>query len=174
MSRFDPSRIAQAIRPNVHKTLGRQIVGSIAKKQNLLREFKQNPDVCTVEDWQDVTSTEFPWEVKVSGVPFKGLHEDPTCTLPALLKDFTKSTIANIYVDKTLEASQPSKPLALILPRRGLARGIVVHNDPSPFFLEEGMSMCFYGKTRGGEVKRMLIQTWDRALDMLKKQKGNL
>lgn len=84
------------------------------------------------------------------------LHKDPKAVLPLWMKTFLELPFIQAYRKfyENLGQEADSQPVGLVFPRRGFARGLIVHNAGQHFV--QPHSGCFY--YYGGDSTSLVVQ----------------
>lgn len=92
------------------------------------------------------------------------LHTDPRCFLPALFKRFDETPFWSAYEDHYEQyadrAKETGRAVGLVFPRKGIIRGLVIHNyegDQTQRF--QGTSLIYQAVT-GKRTTRIYVQAF--------------
>jgi hypothetical protein len=82
-----------------------------------------------------------PIRKNVATPPSYQLHTDVASTVPAMMKTFTRSPLYIAYrrfYDSVSTFDREQRPIGLVVPRRGLRHGLVIHNGSFERFVVNG------------------------------------
>ena len=97
------------------------------------------------------------------------VHRDPYSTEPSRFKKFewVPHVIAFREFQASREGSQDARPIGLIFPRKGFSQGMVIHNDATEQFWDEGLCWVYKDPTSMTGDK-LYVQPFDSLLKTIR------
>lgn len=89
----------------------------------------------------NLKSLALPYGKKTTGFDYT-VHADPDSFEPARFRKFSRVPFVIAY-KHLFESLDSSRRIAMIFPRRGLQRGMVIHNDESEKYWQHGLSWVY-------------------------------
>lgn len=97
-----------------------------------------------------------------------GIHTDARCFLPALFKNFDQTPFVSAYEQlyERLEPVAEGRAIGLIFNRKGISRGLVIHDGVDlPQRVFAGLSFVYQGGRKN--IRRLFVQPYQTLVDQL-------
>lgn len=108
----------------------------------------------------------FPFLLGAANLGGKKLHTDASCLLPALFKDFEKVPFVVAYEAffAKMQKRAHGRTIGLVFPRKGIPKGLVIHNKSAERLGYEGLQAIYLGRERSLYVRtfRGVLEALDR------------
>lgn len=110
---------------------------------------------------------EVPWSPKITAANY-AVHTDPYSTVPSCFKQFNwvPFVVAYVALYDQMAAKSNNRGICLVFPRKGLPRGMCIHNDDSEQYWPSGLAWV-YKFTDGGKDRRLFVQPFQSLVEAI-------